>query len=117
MPITAPIAIWKRGRGRGSGTTRDRMPLRMTASSSRRMIDMVSKAPAAPSTMNSAFQQCEEARFGRRLGHPSDQMGDYRSEENKSELQSLMRISYAVFFLNKKNKIMPKQKKTQNTSK
>src|SRR3546814_7762029 len=27
-----------------------------------------------------------------------------RSEEHKSELQSLMRISYAVFFLKKKNK-------------
>src|SRR3546814_9757049 len=32
----------------------------------------------------------------------------YRSEEHTSELQSLMRISYAVFCLNKKNK---KQKK------
>src|SRR3546814_2114386 len=28
----------------------------------------------------------------------------YRSEEHKSELQSLMRISYAVFCLNKKKK-------------
>src|SRR3546814_9358508 len=30
--------------------------------------------------------------------------GDPRSEEHTSELQSLMRISYAVFCLNKKNK-------------
>src|SRR3546814_5988165 len=29
---------------------------------------------------------------------------DYRSEEHTSELQSLMRTSYAVFCLNKKNK-------------
>src|SRR3546814_10439270 len=29
-------------------------------------------------------------------------MGDYRSEEHTSELQSLMRISYAVFCLEKK---------------
>src|SRR3546814_2149285 len=29
--------------------------------------------------------------------------GDHRSEEHTSELQSLMRISYAVFCLNKKN--------------
>src|SRR3546814_1236055 len=28
-----------------------------------------------------------------------DRLGDHRSEENKSELQSLMRISYAVFCL------------------
>src|SRR3546814_8360829 len=30
--------------------------------------------------------------------------GEYRSEEHTSELQSLMRISYAVFCLKKKNK-------------
>src|SRR3546814_1841088 len=30
---------------------------------------------------------------------------DYRSEEHTSELQSLMRISYAVFCLKKKNQI------------
>src|SRR3546814_7365015 len=30
--------------------------------------------------------------------------GDHRSEEHTSELQSLMRISYAVFCLKKKNK-------------
>src|SRR3546814_8310522 len=33
-----------------------------------------------------------------------------RSEEHTSELQSLMRISYAVFCLKKKNKISYKQK-------
>src|SRR3546814_10223722 len=31
-------------------------------------------------------------------------VGDLRSEEHTSELQSLMRISYAVFCLNKKHK-------------
>src|SRR3546814_2646926 len=36
---------------------------------------------------------------------------DRRSEEHTSELQSLMRISYAVFCLNKKNQ---KQKQTQH---
>src|SRR3546814_6268684 len=41
-----------------------------------------------------------------RRRHRSD--GDRRSEEHTSELQSLMRISYAVFCLKKK-----KQKKTQ----
>src|SRR3546814_3261869 len=38
-------------------------------------------------------------RLGWRLGHKPPP----RSEENKSELQSLMRISYAVFSLTKKN--------------
>src|SRR3546814_9886198 len=36
--------------------------------------------------------------------HPPIQIA-YRSEEHTSELQSLMRISYAVFCLKKKNKI------------
>src|SRR3546814_9798954 len=36
------------------------------------------------------------------LGHPGKYT--YRSEEHTSELQSLMRISYAVFCLKKKNK-------------
>src|SRR3546814_6263881 len=36
---------------------------------------------------------------------PQEQLGDaIRSEEHTSELQSLMRISYAVFCLKKKNK-------------
>src|SRR3546814_6233486 len=38
-----------------------------------------------------------------------------RSEEHTSELQSLMRISYAVFCLNKKNIL--KHSQTQRTSK
>src|SRR3546814_1840645 len=43
-----------------------------------------------------------------RLGHrPQWANGQAdRSEEHTSELQSLMRISYAVFCLKKKNKIM-----------
>src|SRR3546814_3397967 len=35
-----------------------------------------------------------------------------RSEEHTSELQSLMRISYAVFCLKKKNEIRPNDDKT-----
>src|SRR3546814_8172885 len=35
--------------------------------------------------------------------HRHRRRGDQRSEEHTSELQSLMRISYAVFCLNKKN--------------
>src|SRR3546814_3666186 len=38
----------------------------------------------------------------RRIPRPA---GVYRSEEHTSELQSLMRISYAVFCLKKKKKI------------
>src|SRR3546814_10045691 len=45
-----------------------------------------------------------------RFGHPGFQvvaehvLGEQRSEEHTSELQSLMRISYAVFCLQKKRK-------------
>src|SRR3546814_9303912 len=39
--------------------------------------------------------------------------GLFRSEEHTSELQSLMRISYAVFCLKKKIKTSKKQTKTQ----
>src|SRR3546814_4722022 len=37
---------------------------------------------------------------------------DYRSEEHTSELQSLMRISYAVFCLKKKTEVIVVQKRT-----
>src|SRR3546814_998705 len=49
---------------------------------------------------------------GRRgAGRPERRAGDARrgrSEEHTSELQSLMRISYAVFCLKKKNKLIHK---------
>src|SRR3546814_2226980 len=38
----------------------------------------------------------------------SDMTGIYRSEEHTSELQSLMRISYAVFWLKKKQEDIQK---------
>src|SRR3546814_5714850 len=43
---------------------------------------------------------------------PAGQLGDQRSEEHTSELQSLMRISYAVFCLKKKKN----QKHTDRTT-
>src|SRR3546814_9554074 len=48
----------------------------------------------------SAFEQ----RWGRSRPQVRIYMIDRRSEEHTSELQSLMRISYAVFCLKKKNK-------------
>src|SRR3546814_7422009 len=45
---------------------------------------------------------CEPYDLVPSMGMPSV---DDRSEEHTSELQSLMRISYAVFCLNKKNKL------------
>src|SRR3546814_9645395 len=47
-------------------------------------------------------------------GHPTFGVTSDRSEEHTSELQSLMRISYAVFCLKKKNKIKTKENKAKN---
>src|SRR3546814_9777891 len=41
---------------------------------------------------------------------------NYRSEEHTSELQSLMRISYAVFCLKKKNALISKKPRRQPQS-
>src|SRR3546814_10857768 len=51
-----------------------------------------------------AVERCigHQAHFGRQL-HALQCLGHLRSEEHTSELQSLMRISYAVFCLKKKN--------------
>src|SRR3546814_6587607 len=43
-------------------------------------------------------------RFWHDRGHGMDGLAAIRSEEHTSELQSLMRISYAVFCLKKKTK-------------
>src|SRR3546814_8369675 len=45
------------------------------------------------------------ARSSALMADSVDMFGDARSEEHPSELQSLMRISYAVFCLKKKKKI------------
>src|SRR3546814_10563262 len=52
-----------------------------------------------------------DARLGYRSGHYPRTL--VRSEEHTSELQSLMRISYAVFCLKKKNNTQRKTTKNQ----
>src|SRR3546814_3894664 len=54
---------------------------------------------------------------GRARQRPRDEphLGDRRSEEHTSELQSLMRISYAVFCLKKKNKQTNKKNTEQHS--
>src|SRR3546814_7130184 len=51
-------------------------------------------------------RRCDGPRDGRRAGRdrPARRRLSLRSEEHTSELQSLMRISYAVFCLKKKKK-------------
>src|SRR3546814_4453781 len=50
-----------------------------------------------------ALEQLSEAGVGAGVLGAGDRMAGDRSEEHTSELQSLMRISYAVFCLEKKN--------------
>src|SRR3546814_3118385 len=47
--------------------------------------------------------------------HADERVADERSEEHTSELQSLMRISYAVFCLKKKNTTNTDAGKKRNT--
>src|SRR3546814_1659933 len=75
--------------------------------------DHLVRAPAAqPFTLGelvdapeviAAYPQAEEIKLHRLLGEPAWRVrtaeGPFRSEEHTSELQSLMRISYAVFCL------------------
>src|SRR3546814_9887611 len=59
-----------------------------------------------------------EARSARPLDPRADRVGGrpVRSEEHTSELQSLMRISYAVFCLKKKKKQSTEQNDNTDTS-
>src|SRR3546814_7544770 len=64
------------------------------------------------STGDNAHQHPEflECKCGHRMQHTIDTEANARSEEHTSELQSLMRTSYAVFCLKTNNsKIIPNQ--------
>src|SRR3546814_3296148 len=59
----------------------------------------------------------ESAKRGEGRGQQLLGAGIHRSEEHTSELQSLMRISYAVFCLKKKNNIYTKSNNTEHRQK
>src|SRR3546814_9512532 len=73
------------------------------------------KFPGAPYGLKMACGENPKRVYGNKGRAPSTRMGNFavnratRSEEHTSELQSLMRISYAVFCLKKK-------KQTKNTT-
>src|SRR3546814_8285401 len=60
------------------------------------------RAKARPALCGSYGSACSGGRPARLLAAHVDLLADLRSEEHTSELQSLMRISYAVFCLKKK---------------
>src|SRR3546814_4816344 len=72
-----------------------------------RLLDPVAFGPHVADIHAAAFrglarQRDEFVGFGVGAGRIDDRAADARSEEHTSELQSLMRISYAVFCLKKK---------------
>src|SRR3546814_8147795 len=70
---------------------------RITSSSS------PSLSPASPATIAPPVSRCSATSAKSRGGRDEVPAKITRSEEHTSELQSLMRISYAVFCLKKKN--------------
>src|SRR3546814_5644180 len=65
----------------------------------------VADSPVVPTaTMPSVPSAICHSTSADRLSQSTAPSGNMRSEEHTSELQSLMRISYAVFCLQKKNK-------------
>src|SRR3546814_9151942 len=76
-----------------------------SASGSRRVIRRVPSASsiATISTLSSK-RTSSRMRNHRGVFHSGRKVASFRSEEHTSELQSLMRISYAVFCLKKKTK-------------
>src|SRR3546814_7833072 len=78
--------------------------------------------PAQPAALRAGIRQDRRAAGGSAAaGGAGDPCGDGRraqdrSEEHTSELQSLMRISYAVFCLKKKNKMKNDNHHTRATT-
>src|SRR3546814_4265391 len=67
----------------------------------RSLVALAMKAGLDPARIRAEWRRADEIPFDARYRY-------MRSEEHTSELQSLMRISYAVFCLKKKNKTIQK---------
>src|SRR3546814_2637402 len=71
--------------------------------------------PFGPATAQDIVYTPSNPSFGGNPFNSAHLLGVARSEEHTSELQSLMRISYAVFCLKKKKKTIHKQLSTYTT--
>src|SRR3546814_9648210 len=63
---------------------------------------LAADAPTAPPAMQALLHDIGTAPSAERIESDIRKLVSFRSEEHTSELQSLMRISYAVFCLKKK---------------
>src|SRR3546814_4520867 len=112
MPLTLAELVQfceRLSRRRGSSGLPFRGPSsdRLSVWSKRRLTDAsVTLSMLRTSVPSMTYSSFAEARL--RAGAPAARLGS-RSEEHTSELQSLMRISYAVFCLKKKKHIQPRQ--------
>src|SRR3546814_1566047 len=101
--VDQPIGLYRRGRVRDFASRRTRRGLRRRAG--RRTRDQADRAGRARfvAAGGGAAALRPRSRRGDDAGHGRSRLRG-RSEEHTSELQSLMRISYAVFCLKKKKK-------------
>src|SRR3546814_20165832 len=86
-------------------TTLFRSPIEPVPGARRVDLVMVVGATDHPVAHEGVLVQHVVLQPGASLGHRLGNLARHRSEEHTSELQSLMRISYAVFCLQKKNKL------------
>src|SRR3546814_3735912 len=100
MAVPAGDAVDRRG-GRGLQVRRP-APGRTEVDASRQTADRAQRHPCRAVPRTQRCRTCPTRRQPRTA--VDDAAGRFRSEEHTSELQSLMRISYAVFCLTKKNK-------------
>src|SRR3546814_1395430 len=83
----------------------------MTTLSRRELFDRIWSTPMTTNAIELGASASALANLAKRLGLPMPRAGHWmkkevgRSEEHTSELQSLMRISYAVFCLKKKKEL------------
>src|SRR3546814_2029061 len=103
-----PVA-WRR-RATRAGGWRDRRARAARQSAEGRAVAAARRQGCARSVGDARFAARDPAPKAERDAQARAGRGQARSEEHTSELQSLMRISYAVFCLKKKKKTTNQQK-------
>src|SRR3546814_4379325 len=99
----------------GEGESADEEAHRKTdAAKKRHAIDLRPACAAGPFRDPPTVRQPDSAEDADLLAEEQAKRHAQRSEEHTSELQSLMRISYAVFCLKKKNTTQQTTKRTAN---
>src|SRR3546814_4504886 len=99
-PLSFCLRVWKR-----PGRVARFVPLRrrfVPMAASRSLQSVVARGGLGPERLRALRLRQRPRRPGLVASPTACSEADYRSEEHTSELQSLMRISYAVFCLQKK---------------